>query len=82
MSSTIPVLDVQPVPPRERLETIMGAYRRLVPGEVLELVVDHEPSCMYYTLLSEEGVEAFQFIYLERGPEVWRVRVEKRAGKP
>jgi uncharacterized protein (DUF2249 family) len=29
MSSTIPVLDVRPVPPRERLETIMGAYRRL-----------------------------------------------------
>ena len=76
------VLDVRPVPPRARLETIMGAYRRLAPGEVLELVVDHEPSCMYYTLLAEQGAEAFRFTYLERGPEVWRVQVEKRKAGP
>ncbi len=75
-------LDVRSVPPRARLETIMSAYRRLAPGEVLELVVDHEPSCMYYTLLAEQGAEAFRFTYLVRGPEVWRVRVEKRQAGP
>ncbi|MDQ7039875.1 MAG: DUF2249 domain-containing protein [Rhodothermus sp.] len=68
------VLDVRPVAPR----TIMDTYRCLVPGEVLELVVDHEPSCMYYTLLAQQGARAFRFTYLERGPERRHVRVEKR----
>lgn len=32
---------------------------------------------MYYTLQAERGDDAFGFEYLERGPEVWRVLVEK-----
>jgi uncharacterized protein (DUF2249 family) len=32
---------------------------------------------MYYTLKATRGDEAFEFEYLEQGPEVWRVRVRK-----
>ena len=72
-------LDVRPVAPKHRFETIMGAYHALPPDAVLELVVDHDPECMYYTLLAEHGAAAFTFDYLERGPETWRVRVTRRA---
>ena len=72
-------LDVRPVPPKDRYDTIMGAYEALPSGGVLKLIVDHDPTCMYYTLRATRGEDAFRFEYLERGPEVWRVRVEKTA---
>ncbi|MEP0546932.1 MAG: DUF2249 domain-containing protein [Rhodothermales bacterium] len=74
---TIQVLDVRPVEPKHRFETIMGAYHALPSDAVLELVVDHDPECMYYTLLAEHGAAAFTFDYLERGPVTWRVHVTR-----
>ncbi|HEX7049518.1 MAG TPA: DUF2249 domain-containing protein [Longimicrobiales bacterium] len=71
-------LDVRPVLPKDRYDRIMGAYEALPPGGTLHLTVDHDPTCMYYTLKATQGDEAFRFEYVERGPEVWRVRVEKR----
>ncbi|MBR9988188.1 MAG: DUF2249 domain-containing protein [Gemmatimonadetes bacterium] len=68
-------LDVRPVEPRHRYEQIMGAYESLGIGESLELVVDHDPQCMYYTLRATRGDDAFSFDYLEQGPETWRVIV-------
>ena len=70
-------LDVRPIEPKHRFEKIMGAYHGLSPGETLELVVDHDPKCMYYTLEAEHGAETFSFEYLDDGPTMWRVHVEK-----
>jgi uncharacterized protein (DUF2249 family) len=70
-------LDVRPVEPKDRFETIIGAYESLAPGDRLELTVDHDPTCMYYTLKATRGDDAFAFEYVERGPEVWRVQVQK-----
>jgi uncharacterized protein (DUF2249 family) len=72
------VLDVRPVEPKDRFQTIMGAYDALPGGGTLDLTVDHDPKCMYYTLRATRGGEdAFHFDYLEAGPEVWRVEVTK-----
>ncbi len=73
------LLDVRPVEPRDRCERIMGAYESLGAGQILELTVDHDPKCMYYTLRATRGDDAFAFEYLEDGPETWRVRVSKLA---
>jgi uncharacterized protein (DUF2249 family) len=70
-------LDVRPVEPRHRLEAIMGAYDSLPAGATLDLTVDHDPKCMYYTLDALHGSDSFRFDYLESGPEVWRVEVTK-----
>ncbi len=70
-------LDVRGVPPRDRFALIMGAYEALAAGESLELMVDHDPECMYFTLLGTRGPEAFSFAYSERGPVAWRVTVTK-----
>lgn len=74
-------LDVRPVEPKDRFSTIMAAYEALPLDGVLDLTVDHEPSCMYYTLRALHGEETFTFEYLENGPEVWRVKV-KRLKRP
>lgn len=71
-------LDMRPVEPRDRLETILGSYRALSPGRTLHLTLDHDPSCMYYTLEATEPSGSFAFNRLENGPEVWRVDVQKR----
>ena len=71
-------LDVRPVEPNNRIECIMGAYEELPASETLELTVDHDPKCMYYTLRATRGDDAFSFDYLEEGPETWRVQVRKR----
>jgi uncharacterized protein (DUF2249 family) len=71
-------LDVRPVEPKDRLDTIMGAYDALDPGSTLDLTVDHDPRCMYYTLEAMRGDGTFSFEYLENGPETWRVAVQKR----
>ena len=70
-------LDVRPTEPKDRFETIMGAYQSLPAGGTMVLVVDHDPRCMYYTLQATEGDETFRFDYLEDGPEVWRVEVTR-----
>lgn len=72
-------VDVRNVEPRFRFDTIMGAFRALGVGEEMDLYVDHDPTCMYYTLKAEYGDDSFAFEYLERGPETWRVLVGKRA---
>ncbi len=72
-------LDVRAVAPRDRFELIMGSYEALPVGATLALTVDHDPECMYFTLLGTRGPDAFAFEYLERGPSTWRVQVTKLA---
>jgi len=74
-------LDVRPVEPKHRFDLIMGSYERLSGGDTLELTVDHDPTCMYYTLKATRGDDAFSFRYLESGPEVWRVHVRKTGAR-
>lgn len=70
-------VDVRPVEPRDRFETIMGAYNSLGSGERMHLIVDHDPKCMYYTLRATRGEASFTFDYVENGPETWQVMVRK-----
>ena len=79
MSQTTVDLDVRPVEPKDRFEQIMGTYEALEPGESMQLTVDHDPLCMYYTLRATRGDESFAFEYLEHGPETWRVVVTRIA---
>lgn len=71
-------LDVRPVEPKNRLDSIMGAWKQLDIGQALHLTVDHDPQCMYYTLKADYGDEAFQFDRLVSGPTNWEVRVTRR----
>lgn len=72
-------LDVRPVEPKDRIDTVLGSYDSVAPGGTLHLVVDHDPECMRHLLTATQPPESFAFDYLERGPEVWRVDVVRRA---
>ncbi len=72
------VLDVRAVSPRERHPKIFGAYEALAAGQSFVLVNDHDPKPLYYQFAAERA-GAFTWDYLEEGPDVWRVRIGKKA---
>lgn len=71
-------IDVRQIPPRDRHPLIFQTFEALSPGESFVLVNDHDPKPLYYQF-SFEREGQFDWEYLEEGPEVWRVRIRKRA---
>lgn len=72
------ILDVRTIIPRERHPRIFGTFDSLGAGQAFTLVNDHDPKPLYYQLYAERN-GAFDWDYLEEGPEVWRVRITKAA---
>lgn len=72
-------VDVRDVEPKDRLGTILGAFRALPLGATLRITLDHDPSCMYYALEESEPAGTFSFRKVGDGPEVWGAEVTKKA---
>lgn len=70
------LIDVRPMPPRERHPKIFGTWAELAPGESILLVNDHDPVPLYYQFAAEH-TGTFRWEYLEQGPDVFRVRITR-----
>jgi len=70
------LIDVRPMPPRERHSKIFGTWTELAPGKTILLVNDHDPVPLYYQF-AVEHTGTFRWDYLEQGPDVFRVRISK-----
>lgn len=68
------LLDVSTIPPRDRHPLIFQTFDNLNPYEAFLLQNDHDPVPLYYQFLHEREGQ-FTWEYVERGPEVWRVRI-------
>ena len=68
--------DVRDMPPPQRHKSIFEKFDGLCSGEGFVLVNDHDPKPLYYQFAAEHEGE-FTWEYLERGPEVWQVRIGK-----
>lgn len=73
---TLKELDVRPIPPPEKHPTIFKTFDALAKDEAFVLVNDHDPKPLYYQFHYEREGE-FDWTYLERGPEVFRVKITK-----
>lgn len=71
-------LDVRDVVPRERHTLIFDTFQGLKPSEAFVLINDHDPKPLYYQFQAENTGQFF-WDYLEQGPDVWRVRIGRRA---
>jgi uncharacterized protein (DUF2249 family) len=70
-------LDVRTIQPRDRHPLIFSTFDNLKSGESFELVNDHAPKPLHYQFMHErEGL--FEWVYLEEGPETWRVRITRK----
>lgn len=74
--SEAPVVDVRPMPPRERHPRIFQTFRDLAPGAMMILVNDHDPKPLWYQFQMEMPGQ-FTWTYVEEGPEVWKVEIRK-----
>ena len=72
------VIDVASLPPGSCRSTIVATFESLAAGQALEVVVGHDPAPLRERFAVERpGQSAWH--YLERGPDTWRVRVERIA---
>lgn len=72
------MLDVCDDPPSLRHRRIFERFESLAEGRSFVLVSDHDPKPLFYQFQAEQ-LDTFTWIYLEEGPEVWRVQIGRTA---
>ena len=78
MPQTQPLeLDVRVIPPREKHPTIFRTFDALAQGSAMVIINDHDPRPLRYQLAAERP-DSFEWTYLAEGPDVWRVRIDRR----
>ncbi len=70
------LLDVTKIAPRYKHSTIFQTFDNLDDGESFVLLNDHDPIPLRYQFEAERP-EKFDWEYLERGPQQWRVRLTR-----
>ena len=70
------ILNVPEIEPKLKHPTIFVRFDELKPGESLTIHNDHDPKPLYYELSAERG-DIFTWEYLEKGPELWKVKITK-----
>ncbi len=69
-------IDVRKLQPRDKHPTIFNAWNSIVGAGSILLLNDHDPLPLYYQFACENPGQ-FHWDYLEQGPELWRVRIQK-----
>ena len=70
-------LDVRVIAPRDKHPTIFRTFDELASGEAMVIVNDHDPRPLKYQFSAERS-DIFDWTYLIEGPQVWRVRIDRR----
>jgi len=70
-------LDVRPLPPARKAPTVVATFGRLDAGESFVLVDDRAPDAVV-ARLDDEWPNEGRWTYLQDGPYVWHVRIERR----
>jgi uncharacterized protein (DUF2249 family) len=73
------MVDIRPVPPRDRFDVIADSYRALEPGYKLAFTFEHEPNGLTFALEAVAGAGAFRVQHAELAARLWRAEVEKVA---
>ena len=76
--STQPLeLDVRVIPPRDKHPTIVRTFDALAAGQSMVLINDHDPRPLRYQLMAERP-DTFEWTYQAEGPDIWRVRIDRK----
>ncbi len=77
MSDTLEEIDVREIEPKHKHPIIFEKFDNLNDGEAFIIINDHDPKPIKYELAAERANEKFIWKYLEKGPNVWKVRIGK-----
>lgn len=73
----MPELDARVIPHAIRHGSIKGALGQLRVGQAMILAAPHDPLPLLKQI-SEEYPDTYDVSYVEQGPEVWRLKFERR----
>jgi len=77
MTATVATtIDVREIAPRDRHALIFQRFDALQPGQALQLVNDHDPQPLRHQF-EDRSCGQFEWNYIEAGPELWRVQINK-----
>lgn len=68
------IVNVADIDPRHRHAILFRLFEHLAPNQSLQIVVDHDPRRLRLQLEAQYGSRC-GWSYLEKGSEVWRVRL-------
>lgn len=69
-------IDMRDIEPRIRHTVIFQLFEHLDAASCLQLIVDHDPRPLRIQLEAKHGGRC-RWIYLEQGPDVWRIRLQR-----
>jgi uncharacterized protein (DUF2249 family) len=69
-------IDVREIEPRIRHTVIFQLFEHLDAANCLQLIVDHDPRPLRIQLEAKHG-DLCRWTYLEQGPDVWRIRLQR-----
>lgn len=73
----LPELDARAIPHAIRHGAVIGAFSQVRPGGAMVLAAPHNPLPLLKQLAGVEG-DALEVSYLEEGPDVWRLRLDRK----
>ncbi len=76
ITATGHTIDVRTLAPNMRHATLLAAFKALAPQESLVIVNDHDPQPLRLQF-QDLAPGQFSWVYESRGPELWRVCVQK-----
>jgi len=68
------IITVADIDPRHRHAILFRLFEHLAADQSLQIVVDHDPKRLRLQLEAHHGARC-DWSYLQRGPDVWRVRL-------
>jgi uncharacterized protein (DUF2249 family) len=74
------VIKVADIEPRHRHTILFRLFEHLAPDDSLQIVVDHDPKPLRLQLEARHGARC-NWSYLEKGPDIWRVRLRLLAAE-
>ncbi len=75
-NEALPELDVRVIPHAVRHAAIHGVVDSLAPGAAVILIANHDPLPLLAQLAQRHG-SAVTSEYVESGPEVWKLKLER-----
>ena len=72
-------LDIRLLQPKDRHARIFQTFDSMSAASDFVLISDHDPKPLLYQFQAERAGK-FDWSPLEEGPEVWRIRIHRRAG--
>jgi uncharacterized protein (DUF2249 family) len=76
-----PVIDLDALPPGQLIDAMTDRLLRLDRGEQVELCSGRDP-WLVWRQMDEISPGRYRFLYLEDGPDFWRVQVTRRRPEP